>query len=178
MRIIAGDKKGRKLKVPGGTVTRPTPENVKEAVFNIIQFQIENRSFLDLFAGSGQIGIEALSRGASEVVFVEEDKQAAKVIKDNLEKCGLKAQLFRENAFLFLSRGRSFDIIYLDPPFMSDYINKSIEIIQNLDNLNENGIIICESSKNMNIRFDEKKYTLAKQKKYGSKMISILKKSQ
>ncbi len=178
MRIIAGDNKGRKLKAPEGDKTRPTSENVKEAVFNIIQFQIQDKSFLDLFAGSGQIGIEALSRGASEVVFVEESKQAIRVIKDNLKKCGLKAELFHESAFHFLSRGKSFDIIYLDPPYMTDFIDKSIEIIQNLDNINENGIIICESSKNINIQFDEKKYMLATQKKYGSRMISILKKIQ
>lgn len=178
MRIIAGDKKGRKLKAPEGDRTRPTSENVKEAVFNIIQFQIEGKSFLDLFAGSGQIGIEALSRGALEVVFVEDSKQAVRAIKDNLEKCGLKAEIFYENALHFLSRRKSFDIIYLDPPFMTDFIDKSIEMIANLDNLNEDGIIICESSKNMNIQFDEKKYMLTTQKRYGSRMISILKKSQ
>lgn len=175
MRVIAGNVKGRKLKAPEGAATRPTSENVKEAVFNIIQFQVENKSFLDLFAGSGQIGIEALSRGASEAVFVEDNKKAADVIKANIEKCGFRAELFRESAFRFLLRRRSFDIIYLDPPFQTDFLEKSIEIIGNLDILNENGIIICESPQNMNIRFDEQKYTFALQKKYGSKKISILK---
>lgn len=178
MRVITGEKKGRKLRAPEGNISRPTSENVKEAIFNIIQFQIEGKSFLDLFAGSGQIGIEALSRGASEVIFVEENKRAAEVIKENLEKCGLKAEVFRENAFNFLSRSKSFDIIYLDPPYMTNFIEKSIEMIGNLDKLNEDGIIICESSKNMNIKFDEKKYMLSTQKRYGSRIISILKKSQ
>lgn len=176
MRIIAGDNKGRKLKAPEGNKTRPTSENVKEAIFNIIQFDIYNKSFLDLFAGSGQIGIEALSRGASEATFVEKDKQAVKVIKENLQNCRFKAEIFHEDAFYFLSRGESFDIIYLDPPYMTDYIAKCIDIIGNIDNLNENGIIICESSKNNNITFDEKKFIHLVQKRYGNRVISILKK--
>ena len=104
MRVITGSARGRKLKTPETYDIRPTTDNVKEAVFNIIQFDIEGRRVLDLFAGTGQLGIEALSRGAAEAVFVDRDREAVRIVRDNLKTCGLQAAVRQEDALSALRR--------------------------------------------------------------------------
>ena len=93
MRVITGSARGRKLKSPENRDIRPTTDNVKESLFNILQFDIEGRRVLDLFAGTGQLGIECLSRGAAEATFVDRDKEAVRIVRDNLKSCGLTAQV-------------------------------------------------------------------------------------
>jgi len=149
MRIISGEMRGRVLKSLPGLHTRPTSEKVKEALFSIIQFEIEGRRVLDLFAGSGQLGIEALSRGARECVFVESDRAALAIVKENLEKTKLieKAKLNLTDFESFLRRGEKFDIILADPPYRSDFYEKILHNVSKFDTLNINGIIIVESEK-------------------------------
>ncbi len=114
MRVITGSAGGRKLKSPAGDAVRPTADQVKQAVFNIIQFDLEGRRVLDLFGGTGQLGIEALSRGAREAVFVDSDRSSAALIRENLKTCGMKAEVVQSDALSFLSRGGKFDIILAD----------------------------------------------------------------
>lgn len=148
MRVITGTARGRKLKTLQGRETRPTTDQVKEAVFNVIQFDLEGRRVLDLFAGSGQMGIEALSRGAESAVFVDASPQAAAIIRENLATTGFleKSRLTAGDYAGFLSSARErFDIIFIDPPYNTKLMNRALELIGTFDILAENGIIICES---------------------------------
>ena len=122
MRVITGSAKGRKLKELQGRETRPTTDRVKEGLFNIIQFDIEGRRVLDLFAGTGQLGIECLSRGADRCTFVDLRKEAAALIRENLTWCALqeRAQVIQGDYLAYLTRcGETFDLILLDPPYGS-----------------------------------------------------------
>lgn len=128
MRVIAGTAKGRKLLAPEGYDTRPITAKIKEALFSIWQTQITGAGFLDLFSGSGSMGIEALSRGAAHVVFVEKDRRAVSVIRRNLESCKFTSgfEVYQDDVFQRIrwlrAQGQRFDILYLDPPFTVDGI--------------------------------------------------------
>ena len=118
IRIIGGDKKGFRLKTPKGNTTRPTQEKLRKSLFDIIQFSIEGARFLDLFAGSGAIGIEALSRGASHCTFIDKDPKAIQCIKENLSQCGLAGSVKKCDAIKGLTTiDEAFDYIYIDPPY-------------------------------------------------------------
>ncbi len=130
--------------------TRPTSDRVKEAIFNIIQFDIEGRRVLDLFAGSGQLAIEALSRGASYAVCVDYSEAAVAVVKENLKrtKVDRQAKVYRSDYFPFLDETRErFDIIFLDPPYAENFIENALRKISEIDILTEGGIIVCERSR-------------------------------
>ena len=132
MRVITGVARGRRLEtLPGEDVTRPTTESVKEAVFSMIQFEIEGKNVLDLFAGSGQLGIEALSRGAKKCTFVENNRQAYKVVEENVKHCKLEqgARIVMSDAYAFLSRRDSFDIAFLDPPYKQGIVDKCLPLL-------------------------------------------------
>jgi len=149
MRLIAGSGRGRKLQAPAGEHTRPTADRIKEAIFNIIQFDIEGRAVLDLFAGSGQMGLETLSRGAVSCVFADNDREACRVIAANLAAVSLsggKVVQLDYQAFLKSAKG-PFDLIFLDPPYSELHISKSLALIERFDILSKGGIIICESEK-------------------------------
>lgn len=145
MRVITGSARGRKLKTPENYDIRPTTDNVKESVFNIIQFDIEGRRVLDLFAGTGQLGIECLSRGASSAVFVDQSREAVKIVKDNLKACGLTGTVVQADAMSFLRTCGKFDIIFVDPPYDSDLYESVLNTVNSIDILSDGGIIICES---------------------------------
>ena len=145
MRVITGSARGRKLKTPETWDIRPTTDNVKEAVFNIIQFDVEGRRVLDLFAGTGQLGIEALSRGAAEAVFVDRDREAVKIVRENLKSCGLQAQVRQEEALGTLRRAEQFDLIFVDPPYDAGLYGEVLQTIKSVDKLTDGGIIICEA---------------------------------
>ena len=150
MRVITGSARGAKLRTLDGLATRPTSDRVKEAIFNIIQFDIEGRRVLDLFGGSGQLAIEALSRGAAYAVLVDQNPQAVSVIKENLKKTKLdqKASVFQSDYLRFLSATRErFDIIFLDPPYAENFIENALRKISEIDILTEGGIIVCERSR-------------------------------
>ncbi len=145
MRVITGSARGRRLRTLEGQDVRPTPERVKEAVFSIIQFQIEGRRFLDLFAGSGQMGIEALSRGAREVVFVDARKDSIEIIRENLEKTGLgeRGRVVSMDALAFLSQPNGkFDLAFLDPPYRTGLLAEALEKTAAV--MNPGGAVLCE----------------------------------
>jgi len=147
MRVITGSARGAKLKTLDGLSTRPTADRVKEAIFNIIQFDVEGRRVLDLFAGSGQLAIEALSRGASYAVLVDQNQEAVKVVKENLKKVKLdqRATVLQADYLRYLSTAHDrFDLIFLDPPYAEKMLENALQKISEIDILSEGGIIICE----------------------------------
>lgn len=147
MRVITGIARGRKLTEPSNNDVRPTTDQVKEAMFNILQGDVEGRSCLDLFAGTGQLGIEALSRGAASCVFVDEAAASVRLIKANLEKTGLSGgKVIMGDAIKFLESSGKFDLIILDPPYASGFCEKAMKAITKFDKLNAGGIIICETA--------------------------------
>jgi 16S rRNA (guanine(966)-N(2))-methyltransferase RsmD len=145
MRVITGSARGRRLKTPANDEIRPTTDNVKEAVFNILQFDIEGRRVLDLFAGTGQLGIECLSRGAREVVFIDQSRDAVKIVKENLKTCGFTAPVLQQDAVAYLHGGGKFDLIFIDPPYDAGLYDMVLETVNSVDNLTDGGIIVCES---------------------------------
>lgn len=145
MRVITGTARGRRLKTPENSDIRPTTDNVKESVFNIIQFDIEGRRVLDLFAGTGQLGIECLSRGAAEAVFIDDSREAVRIVKDNLNACGFSAPVLQQDALSYLRSCGRFDLIFVDPPYDANLYEPVLETINSVDILSDGGIILCES---------------------------------
>ncbi len=173
MRVITGTARGRRLKTPDNYDIRPTTDNVKESVFNIIQFDIEGRQVLDLFAGTGQLGIECLSRGAAGAVFVDRDKDAVRIVKDNLKTCGMKATVLQEDSISFLNHCGKFDVIFIDPPYDSDLYESALKIINLVDILSEGGIIICEARREKVLPEMTEPYRKRKEYDYGKVKICI-----
>lgn len=176
MRVITGTARGRKLKDLPGLDTRPTTDQVKESIFNIIQFDIEGRKILDLFGGSGQMAIEALSRGADSAVLVENNPAAVKVIRDNVAMCGFSgaARVLPSDARVFLNGCREkFDVIFLDPPYAGDLLEESLKTIAKIDIVTENGIIVCESSLDKVLPELEAPYEKGKEYRYGKIKVTL-----
>ena len=172
MRIITGLKKGQKLQTLEGFSVRPTGERTKEAVFSIIQFDIEGRIFLDLFAGSGQMGIEAVSRGADNAVFIDNNPSCIKVIKNNLKKVNLldKCEVYNIDYNIFLkSNTQTFDIVYIDPPYNKNISQDAVFKIAPF--MNKWGIIICEINKDEPFEDFYGEFKLYKTYKYGKSKI-------
>ncbi|MBO5556945.1 MAG: 16S rRNA (guanine(966)-N(2))-methyltransferase RsmD [Oscillospiraceae bacterium] len=176
MRVITGTARGRKLKTPAGQDIRPTTDNVKEAVFNIIQFDIEGRRVLDLFAGTGQLGIECLSRGAREAVFLDQSRDAVRIVKENLKTCGMSAPVLQKDALAYLRQGGHFDLIFVDPPYDADLYEPVLETIHTVDNLSDGGIIICEARADRPLPDMEAPYRKAREYRYGKVKICVYKK--
>lgn len=155
MKVISGIYKNRQLKTPKGDRTRPTSSKVRGSVFDILQGEIEGARFLDLFAGSGSMGIEALSRGAKSAVFVEKDRNAANCIRENLNALGIDAKLLQLDAQVAVKKlqklGEVFDLIYVDPPYALD-VGPLLEKLPTL--LAENGLILLEQGKRAKISAD------------------------
>lgn len=181
MKIISGKYKGRILK--GYTIdgTRPTMDRVKESVFAMIQDYIKNSIFLDLYSGTGNIGIEAISNGSKKAYLVDNNMVAIKIIKENISMLKIdNACVIKDDAIKclnnFINIGIKFDIIFLDPPYHTNELDKSLTIINdNLCLLGESSIIVCETE----IKIDYQKYDnlmIYKTRKYGSKEVTILKK--
>jgi len=176
MRIIAGSARGRKLKELQGMETRPTTDKVKESMFNIIQFELEGRRVLDLFGGTGQLGIEALSRGADHCTFVDQRREAAALIRENLKLTGFagRAQVVQGDALSFLASCRErFDVVLLDPPYQSGLLEKSVERMTQFDILREHGIIVCESGAEWTIPPLAPPYEAGREYRYGQIKLTI-----
>ena len=175
MRVITGSARGRILKELQGMETRPTTGKVKESIFSIIQFDIEGRRILDLFAGTGQLGIEALSRGAKQCVFIDQRSDAVKLIRENLEVCGLsdRAVVRSGDAMSYLKSGEKFDIIFLDPPYASGLLVKALEDIAAFDICREHGIIVAESAVETELPALAPPYALYRQYRYGKIKLSV-----
>lgn len=174
MRVITGKAGGRRLEVLAGNDVRPTTDMVKEAAFSIIQFDIEGRCFLDLFAGSGQMGIEALSRGAKRAVFVDCYKKSLEVIKKNLEAAELteNAEVISSDSISFLKRcDDKFDIAYLDPPYRTGLLQKALELLPSF--MNRGGKIICEHPRDEELPESIGEFAVKKHYKYGKIMLSV-----
>lgn len=149
MRVITGTARGRKLKELPGLDTRPTTDKVKESIFNIVQFDVEGRRVLDLFAGTGQLGIEALSRGADQCVFVDASRDAAKIVRENVALTGFedRGRVVQGDALSFLTTSREkFGLAFLDPPYAAELLDRALEQMAAIDIMSENGIIVCESA--------------------------------
>lgn len=177
MRVITGIARGRRLEtLSGEDVTRPTTESVKEALFSMIQFEIEDKKVLDLFAGSGQLGIEALSRGARECTFVENNRQALKVVQNNLEHCRLddKAKVTFGDASSFLLRKNNFDIVFLDPPYKKGLVQKSLPML--IPMMSENGVIVCETAFDETLPEKVDSWHIDRTRKHGKTKITLYRK--
>lgn len=152
MRVITGIARGRRLEtLDGEDVTRPTTESVKEAMFSMIQFELEDKKVLDLFAGSGQLGIEALSRGARYCTFVESNKQAMQIVKNNVSHCRLEdvSEFVMSDAYSFLCKKGNYDIAFLDPPYKQKMIEKCLPKLFAM--MSSDGIVMCETSREENL---------------------------
>ena len=178
MRVIAGSAKGRKLKAPEGLHTRPTTDRLKEALFGSTQFEISGAAFLDLFAGSGGIGIEALSRGARTLDLVEQDAKALFCIRQNIRELSFERQtriwaMPVERALKELAKEkRVFDIIFMDPPYLKSWENKTAALIAQYSLLGPKGLLIIESSSQT--RVEAAGLVLVKEKEYKTTRFSYL----
>ncbi len=185
VRIIAGVYRSRRLKTLEGMETRPTSDRLKETLFNVLQGRLEGAVFLDCFAGSGNIGLEALSRGAASVVFVESSSKAAGIIRGNFEALHLqgseKIQLLNcpvEKGLKILHQaGRKFDIVFLDPPYreVPSYL-KVFQQVAALDLLGEGGWVIAEHSKHAQIEWKGSGLECFREIRQGDSRLSLLKK--
>ena len=173
MRVITGTARGRRLKTPENYDIRPTTDNVKESVFNIIQFDIEGRRVLDLFAGTGQLGIECLSRGAADAVFIDENTAAVKIVKENLKTCGFTAAVLQQDALSYLRHCRKFDLVFVDPPYDSGLYESVLETINSVDILSDGGIILCESRREKSLPDMRAPYRKKKEYNYGRVKLTV-----
>jgi 16S rRNA (guanine(966)-N(2))-methyltransferase RsmD len=178
MRVITGSARGiRLLTVPGTEVVRPTSEKIKEALFSSIQFDIEGRRILDLFAGSGQLGIEALSRGAKNATFVDSSDVSINVIKQNLKNTRLEgnARVIKGDFITFCSRcSDKFDIAFLDPPYNAGYLEKALNGVIPL--LSDYGKIFCEHPIEINLPETINDFHVCKNYRYGKIAVTVYKK--
>ena len=179
MRVITGKARGVALKTPDGQHTRPTSDRVKEALFSIIQFDIPGTTVLDLFGGTGQLGIEALSRGAKKAVFVDEREDACRLIKENLRRTKLEqdGQVVRSDYLSYLNRCREkFGIIFLDPPYAEVFLENSLKCITEIDILESGGIMVAERPLGKELPWDFPGYSRSKDYKYGKTLITLYRK--
>ncbi|GLB61202.1 16S rRNA (guanine(966)-N(2))-methyltransferase RsmD [Cytobacillus sp. NCCP-133] len=179
MRVVSGEKKGKILKAVPGSSTRPTTDKVKEAIFNIIGPYFDGGLGLDLFAGSGGLGIEALSRGADKIIFVDRDGKAIQTIHENIRICGFEeqAEIYRNDADraikALLKRELAFDYIFLDPPYRKQQLLKLLQVIDVKNLLAESGTILCEHSFDVTLPQSVGRLIQHKHENYGIISISI-----
>ncbi len=174
MRVITGKARGRMLETLKGDDVRPTTDKVKEAIFSAIQFELEGRHFLDLFAGSGQMGIEALSRGCANATFIDRSKLATRVIERNLTVTNLKqfAKVLNVDSLAFMkTTNEYFDIIFVDPPYNKGILQEIMPLCA--QRMKKTGVIICESALNDEILQKYYNFTLDRQRTYGKIKVSI-----
>ena len=179
MRVITGKARGVLLKTPEGMLTRPTSDRVKEALFSIVNFDLPGANVLDLFAGTGQLGIEALSRGAKHAVFVDAREDACKIVRENLRRTKLEneAKVVRGDYLDYLRRCKEkYDIILLDPPYAEVFLENALKCITEIDILQSGGIIVTERpvEKALNLEIDG--FSRSKDYKYGRTLITLFRK--
>ena len=179
MRVITGKARGIQLKTPDGMLTRPTADRVKEALFSIINYDIPGAKVLDLFGGTGQLGIEALSRGAKSAVLVDAREDACKLIRENLKRTRLEGEgrVVRSDYLDFLSRCKeNFDIIFLDPPYAEVFLENALKRITEIDILQSGGIIVTERPLGKELPWEIDGYTRSKDYKYGKILLTLYRK--
>jgi 16S rRNA (guanine966-N2)-methyltransferase len=181
MRVVSGNLKGRVLKAVPGTSTRPTTDKVKESLFNMIGPYFTGGLGLDLFAGSGGLGIEALSRGLDKVIFVDREGKAIHVINENLKSCGLEGQseVYRNDAVRALKaiqkRDLKFDYIFLDPPYKKQQLVKLLEMIDKEGLVQHDGMIVCEHASDITLPVNAGNLVQTRNEKYGIIGITLYK---
>ena len=176
MRVVAGSARGTVLKTPEGMLTRPTADRVKEAVFSILHFDVQDAVVLDLFGGTGQLGIEALSRGAKRAVFVDHQQKACELIRDNLRRTRFseRASGVRGDYLEYLRRTKDkFDIILLDPPYAEIFLENALKCIAEIDILRDDGIIVTERPLEKALDVQMPGYTRSRDYKYGKTLITL-----
>ena len=176
MRVIAGTARSIPLLSRDGLDTRPTADRVKEAVFSVIQFEIEGRRVLDLFAGSGQMAIEALSRGAAEAVLVDQSKESISIIRQNLTKTRLadRARVVCSDYMEYLNRSKErFDLIFLDPPYREKFLENALKRISEIDILKSGGIIVCERPADKALPDDYAGFCRVRDYRYGRTGVTL-----
>ena len=179
MRVITGTARGIQLKTPEGLQTRPTSDRVKEALFSIIQFDVPGKRVLDLFGGTGQLGIEALSRGAGGAVFVDSGDKACNLIRENLRRCKLdkNTQIIRSDYLQYLQTCHDkFGIIFLDPPYAEVFLENALKKITEIDILESGGIIVAERPVGKDLPWDFPGFTRSKDYKYGNTLLTLYRK--
>lgn len=181
MRVITGKARGVQLKTPDGMLTRPTTDRVKEALFSIIHFEIPGARVLDLFGGTGQLGIEALSRGARSAVFVDAREDACRLIRENLKRTKLEKEgkVVRSDYLDYISCCREqYDIVLLDPPYAEVFLENALKRITEIDILQSGGIIVTERPLGKELPWEFEGYTRSKDYKYGKTLLTIYRKVQ
>ena len=181
MRVITGKARGVQLKTPDGMLTRPTTDRVKEALFSIIHFEIPGARVLDLFGGTGQLGIEALSRGAKSAVFVDAQESACKLIRENLKRTKMESygKVVRSDYLQYLDRCREkFEIILLDPPYAEVFLENALKRITEIDILETNGIIVTERPLGKELPWEFEGFLRSKDYKYGKTLLTIYRKAE
>ena len=180
MRVITGKARGVQLKTPEGMQTRPTADRVKEALFSIINFDIPGAKVLDLFGGTGQLGIEALSRGAQSAVFVDAREDACKLIRENLKRTKLEqdGRVVRSDYLDYLKRCKEqYSIIFLDPPYAEVFLENALKQITEIDILQSDGIIVTERPLGKELPWEFDGFTRSKDYKYGKTLLTIYRKA-
>ena len=167
MRVITGTARGRRLKEPVGNDIRPTTDQVKEAIFNICQFDIEGRRVLDLFGGTGQLGIEAKSRGAAQVDIIDAARDSVRLIKENVKNTELDIRVLQADALAYIRSCGEYDLIFVDPPYDGGLAEKAVEMIKEFDILSKGGIIICETRSDTVLPELEQPYVKRREYRYG-----------
>ncbi|MGE7917747.1 16S rRNA (guanine(966)-N(2))-methyltransferase RsmD [Viridibacillus sp. NPDC093762] len=179
MRVIAGDRKGMPLKAVSGTTTRPTTDKVKESLFNILGPFFDGGTVLDLFAGSGGLGIEAISRGMDKGIFIEKDGRAFQNLKENIQKCRYEEQteLFRNDAVramkALIKKGVQVDLIFLDPPYKKRAYYDLVEEIVSNNVISSTGTIVCEHDRDTDLPGNFLHFEKIREESYGSIIISF-----
>ena len=178
MRVISGTARGVQLKTPEGLATRPTIDRVKEALFSIIQFDIPGSAVLDLFGGTGQLGIEALSRGAKSATFVDAGEKPCALIRENLRRTRLEGKVVRGDYLDYLSACREqYDIIFLDPPYAEVFLENAMKRITEIDILRSGGIMVAERPLGKELPFEFEGYTRSRDYKYGKVLLTLYRKA-
>ena len=174
MRVITGTARGKRLAMLSGEAVRPTPDRIKEAVFSVIQFDIEGRRMLDLFTGSGQMGIEALSRGAAQAVMVDASRDSIRVAEQNLRSTGLleKARLIYGDGESYISSCREkFDIAFLDPPYRKGILQRVLPLVE--EHMNPGGSLFCEHPSDEELPETVGRFSKMKEYRYGKILVTL-----
>ena len=180
MRIVAGEFRGRKLKTMPGLKVRPTAEKVKEAVFSAISPLVYDCKFLDVFGGSGNVALEAISRGAKKAVIIEKDREAQNIIAENIALCQAqeKCELLKKDCLIALKelgeRKEKFTLIYVDPPYKGGLYEKVLKLIAQEQLLAEEGLMMVESEREFSLDIDENIWQVVKEKYYGNTKVTTL----
>ena len=189
MRIISGTAKGRKILSPKNEgritekgevkATRPTLDRVKESMFNILGHKVYDAVVLDMFAGTGSLGLECASRGANKVVFLERFKETYDILLENVRILGFDSvsKVYMKDSYEFIkslaSQGEKFDIIFVDPPYLNHMVDKAVKMIAEFDLLNTDGVIVTKYDREEPIYRPEEKYELVDERKYGNTIIAF-----